>query len=101
MADFQRRRELMVTTQVEARGVRDLRVLEAMRKVQREKFLPANLRDETRLLTSGILDSMAGMELVAFIERTFGIKLSVYETDMENFDRLEDIAALVARKQAA
>jgi protein-L-isoaspartate(D-aspartate) O-methyltransferase len=45
MTDYARRRELMVTNQIEARGVRDLRVLDAMREVQREKFLPAELHD--------------------------------------------------------
>lgn len=35
----------MVTNQVEARGVRDERVLEAMRKVPREAFIPERLRE--------------------------------------------------------
>lgn len=35
----------MVTDQVEARGVRDERVLEAMRKVAREEFIPERLRE--------------------------------------------------------
>jgi protein-L-isoaspartate(D-aspartate) O-methyltransferase len=35
----------MVTDQVQARGVRDERVLEAMRKVAREEFIPERLRE--------------------------------------------------------
>jgi protein-L-isoaspartate(D-aspartate) O-methyltransferase len=38
--DDARRRALMVRTQIEARGVRDLRVLAAMREVPRERFVP-------------------------------------------------------------
>ena len=36
----------MVTTQIEARGVRDPRVLDAMRRVQRHRFVPERLRDQ-------------------------------------------------------
>src|SRR3989338_2106207 len=35
------KRRLMVETQIEVRGVKDQRVLEAMRKVERHKFVPA------------------------------------------------------------
>jgi len=60
---------------------------------------PANLTDETPLRTSGILDSMATLGLVAFLEQTFGISIDAHETGVENFDRIQDIAALVSRKQ--
>lgn len=40
---FEERREDMVNTQLLARGVRDNRVLAAMRKIPREDFLPAHL----------------------------------------------------------
>ena len=40
-----RRRE-MVSTQIEARGIKNPRVLDAMRSVPRHLFVPANLRDE-------------------------------------------------------
>ena len=43
--DMVREREEMVDLQIEARGVRDRHVLEAMRKVPREKFLPEELRE--------------------------------------------------------
>lgn len=41
---FLQRRETMVRTQIEARGVRDLRVLAAMRQVPRHRFVPASLQ---------------------------------------------------------
>ena len=37
-------RERMVEAQLEARGIRDRRVLEAMRRVPRERFVPSNAR---------------------------------------------------------
>ena len=62
---------------------------------------PANLKDDTPLRTSGILDSMATLNLVSFLENSFGITIDAHETGVEDFDRIEDIAALVVRKKAA
>lgn len=39
----QARRDLMVRTQIEARGVKDPRVIAAMRKVERHRFVPASV----------------------------------------------------------
>ncbi len=44
-ADPREEREAMVARQIEARGVRSANVLEAMRRVPREAFLPAHLRE--------------------------------------------------------
>lgn len=43
---FHGERERMVARQIEARGVRDLRVLSAMRRVPRHLFVPSGLRAE-------------------------------------------------------
>jgi len=43
---FETRREAMVSSQIEARGVRDPRVLEAMRSVPRHLFVPPEFRNE-------------------------------------------------------
>jgi protein-L-isoaspartate(D-aspartate) O-methyltransferase len=44
MTDYRSLRRDMVSRQIESRGVRDQRVLEAMRKVPREAFVPTLLR---------------------------------------------------------
>lgn len=68
-----------------------------------QEFLPGespeNLRDDTPLRTSGILDSMATLNLVSFLEQTFGITIEAHETGVEHFDRLDTIAELVASKR--
>ena len=68
------------------------------------RYLPGetadNLRDDTPLRSSGILDSLATLSLISFLEEQFKIELEAHETDIDNFDRIEDIAALVERKQA-
>jgi protein-L-isoaspartate(D-aspartate) O-methyltransferase len=43
---FEARRTTMVEQQIRARGVRDLRVLTAMRTVERHRFVPEELHDE-------------------------------------------------------
>jgi acyl carrier protein len=62
--------------------------------------LPANLRDTTPLQTSGILDSLALLELVSFIKDEFGVELDVYDMSAERFDSLADMDAAVRRRRA-
>lgn len=62
---------------------------------------PENLRDDIPLRTSGILDSLATLGLISFIEEEFDIEVEAHETDIDNFDRLGDIVAFVERKRAA
>jgi acyl carrier protein len=68
------------------------------------KYLPGesaeNLQDDTPLRTSGVLDSLATLSLISFIEERFGIEVEAHETDVDNFDRLGDIVAFVERKRA-
>jgi acyl carrier protein len=79
-------------------------VKETIRQFILSTYLPGetrdNLRDDTPLLTSGILDSLAGLGLVSFVERQFGIELDVDETSIEHFNRIEDIARCVGRRKA-
>jgi acyl carrier protein len=57
--------------------------------------------DTTSLLDAGILDSTGAMELVAFLEKDFGISVQDEEITPENLDSVERICAFVARKQHA
>ena len=70
-----------------------------------QEFLPgesaSNLADDTPLRTSGILDSMATLNLVTFLEQAFGIMFEAHETGIDHFDRIQDIAALVEQKKNA
>ncbi len=59
---------------------------------------PANLTLTTPLVSGGILDSLATLDLVAFLEGAFGIELEAHEVDRERLDTLERIALLVNRK---
>jgi len=62
---------------------------------------PANLTDAVHLIRDGILDSLATLKLVSFLEERFRIQLAAHEANPANLDSLADIAALVERKQKA
>lgn len=62
---------------------------------------PDSLRDDTPLQTSGILDSLATVGLVSFVEKQFGVELDVYDTSVERFDSIDQIAATILRKRIA
>lgn len=61
---------------------------------------PAALTDTTALMTTGILDSIAILKVVAFLENQFGIVLEPHEAVVENLNTLSDIARFVMSKTA-
>lgn len=69
-----------------------------------QEFLPgedsAELTDTTPLITGGILDSIATIKLVLFMEEQFGIKVEAHETDPEYLDTLDSITKLIRLKQS-
>jgi acyl carrier protein len=69
-----------------------------------KEFLPAEdpdeLTDSTPLITGGVLDSIATLKLVMFIEERFGITLQAHEVDSEHLDTIAQIAQLVRTKRS-
>ena len=61
---------------------------------------PKSLEDATSLLDQGIIDSTGVLEVIMFIESTFGVTVEDSEMLPENLDSIERIAAFVARKKA-
>ena len=76
---------------------------EELRQYILKNFLPgekpSNLHDDTPLRTSGIVDSMGMLQMVSFVEERFGVEVDAYEASVENFDRIEDIAAFIKGKR--
>ncbi len=58
------------------------------------------LSDTDSLLERGVLDSMAIVKLVAFLEERFGVALSDDEFDPDNFETIQAITELVEKKKA-
>jgi acyl carrier protein len=69
-----------------------------------DEFLPGEdpdaLTESTPLITGGILDSLATIKLVAFLEESYGIELSPHETGVDYLNTIADIASLVDGKRS-
>ena|SRR5687768_918551 len=78
-------------------------VKEVIKEYILEEFLPgenpAALTDSTPLITGGILDSLATLRLVLFLEERFKIQIQAHETMADYLDTVADIAQLVNSKQ--
>lgn len=78
-------------------------VKEQIKRFILEEFLPGaepeELTETTPLIAGGILDSLATMKLVTFIETTFGIAIEAHEADEDNLGTLRDIERLIQSKR--
>ncbi len=68
-----------------------------------KEFLPGEnpdeLTDSTPLISGGILDSLATLKLVSFLEDRFKVTFQAHETDIEYLDTIDAIAKVVASKR--
>ena len=63
---------------------------------------PGELTETTPLITGGILDSLATMKLIMFLEERYRITMQAHEADAEHLDTIALIEQLVqAKSQAA
>jgi acyl carrier protein len=62
---------------------------------------PSELTETTPLITGGILDSIATLKLVVFLEDRFGVIVEAHEAGVENLDSVGRIASLIAAKKSA
>jgi len=58
------------------------------------------LKEDTSFLEEGVIDSTGVLELVAFLEETYHIKVEDEELIPENLDTIRNIAQYLERKQA-
>lgn len=57
------------------------------------------LGDDASFLENGIVDSTGVLELVVFVEETFGIEVADHEVIPANFDSVNRLTAYVAAKR--
>jgi acyl carrier protein len=62
---------------------------------------PAKLADDTLLMEEGIVDSVAMLAVIMFLENEFGIEVDDLEIMPENLESIARIAAFVTGKQHA
>ncbi|HDD24322.1 MAG TPA: acyl carrier protein [Chloroflexi bacterium] len=59
----------------------------------------SDLTDEVSFLEEGIVDSTGVLELVMFVEETFGIRVEDEEIIPDNFDSVAKLSRYVEKKQ--
>jgi acyl carrier protein len=67
-----------------------------------DEFLPGEdpeeLKDDTELMTTGILDSLSTLKLITYLEKEFDITVEAHEADAENLNTVADITGFVSSK---
>lgn len=61
---------------------------------------PAEVGDDTLLVTTGVVDSTGMLEVVGFLEAEFGVRIEDREMTPENLESIERMASFVDRKRA-
>jgi len=73
-----------------------------IRQFIREKFvfssLDTSFDDQASFMETGLVDSTGVLEIIQFIEETFGISVADEELIPENLDSVENLANFVGRK---
>lgn len=64
-------------------------------------FKNHDLQPDEDIFALGFVNSLLAMQLVAFVEKEFGIRVEDEDLDLDNFRTVRAIANLVARKQGA
>ncbi len=64
-------------------------------------FKSHDLQPHEDIFALGFVNSLLAMQLVAFVEKEFGIAVADDDLDLDNFRSIDAIAALVARKRGS
>ncbi|AXV14319.1 acyl carrier protein [Neorhizobium sp. SOG26] len=77
---------------------------DTVREFIAENFLfraDAEISDEQSLLDTGVMDSTGVLELIAFLEQTYGITVADEEIVPENLDSISNMTSFLSTKLAA
>lgn len=85
--DYQLQQELMVETQLRSRGVRNARVLEAMRRVERHRFVPESERDRA------YGDFPLGIGEGQTISQPYMVAVTIAALELKGEERILDVGA--------
>lgn len=56
--------------------------------------------NDVNLFESGLVNSLFAIQLMTFVEKSFGIKVTMDDLDLNNFSSVNAISAFVKHKQA-
>jgi methoxymalonate biosynthesis acyl carrier protein len=64
-------------------------------------FKSHDLQPDEDIFALGFVNSLLAMQLVAFVEKEFGVAVEDADLDLDNFRSIRAISDLVARKQGS
>jgi methoxymalonate biosynthesis acyl carrier protein len=64
-------------------------------------FKSHDLQPEEDIFALGFVNSLLAMQLVAFVEKEFGVRVEDDDLDLDNFRSIQAISNLIARKAGA
>jgi methoxymalonate biosynthesis acyl carrier protein len=64
-------------------------------------FKNHDLQPDEDIFSLGFVNSLLAMQLVAFVEKEFGVAVGDEDLDLDNFRSINSIAGLVERKRGA
>jgi acyl carrier protein len=72
-----------------------------VRQFVSESFLVDDFSDDDSFLECGIIDSLGVMQLVAFVESEFSVRVNEPDLVPDNFDSVAKVARYVERRRLA
>jgi methoxymalonate biosynthesis acyl carrier protein len=73
-------------------------IASSLRQFMARSFEGRTIADDDDIFAAGFANSLFAMQLLAFVEREFGVEIGSEDLDMDNFRSVQAIAALVGRK---
>ncbi|WAC08174.1 MAG: phosphopantetheine-binding protein [Thermodesulfobacteriota bacterium] len=70
-----------------------------LRDIQKAGLPVDRLGDTDELIASGLIDSLAILEIVLYLEQTYGIDFSVLGIDRDEFSTIGNILDLIERQK--
>lgn len=59
------------------------------------------LKDDTPLVSSGVINSLSLIKLVAFLEGEFRVKIKPHEMNADHLDTIQQMAEFIGQRRAA
>ena len=78
--------------------MREADIKQAVRQFISSAVRLPDLGDDDNLFESGIVNSLFAVQLMTFVEKTFGIEVEADDLDIENFKSLNATTDFVVRK---
>ena len=86
-------------SEVRAQRKRDL--LRFLRSIQKAGMPVESIGEQDRLVATGLIDSMAVLQIVLYLEQSYGMDFSVIGVDPEQLGTIGDILNLIEREVGA